>query len=320
MLRPAELQRQRFSLTTGVELDVELGGRGAPLLFLHGFPESSNTWRHQLAEFVGDHFVVAPDQRGFARSSKPENVEDYAIDHMVADTIALADALGLDRFTLIGHDWGASVAWKTALAHAGRVSRLVIMNGPHPAVFQKSLFDDQAQRAASQYINLFRTPGIESFAHAIGIARFVDEGFLPRIAPAKLSFEERAVYIDEWSQPGALTAIHNWYRASPLIVPLDPDFVAPAWTAAYPPSLQGPSLGDAKPPAWLDKPFPELAMPMRLIWGIDDKALLPSQLAGMRTAMPGMSVVEVACGHFVPWMAPDAVNAALREFFLLVPA
>src|SRR5689334_654767 len=103
----------RIALPTGVELDVAIAGDPAspPLILLHGFPESHRTWRHQIAEFARDHYVVAPDQRGFARSSKPEGVENYTPDKPVADLLALADHLGIGNFTLLGHDWGGAIAW-----------------------------------------------------------------------------------------------------------------------------------------------------------------------------------------------------------------
>jgi pimeloyl-ACP methyl ester carboxylesterase len=158
------LQQQRFHLPTGVELDVTLGGpQGAEaLIFLHGFPESHRTWRHQLAALCDDYFVAAPDQRGYAGSSKPPRQEDYEPSRPVADLIALADALELERFTLVGHDWGGAIAWLAALKHPDRIARLVIANAPHPFLFQRTLIDDPEQRAASQYIRTFRDPAFET--------------------------------------------------------------------------------------------------------------------------------------------------------------
>src|SRR3954468_10533196 len=145
---------QRIALPTGVELDVAVGGDPAnpPIFLLHGFPESHRTWRHQIPELARDHYVVAPDQRGFARSSKPEGIANYTPDKPVGDLLALADHLGIEHFTLVGHDWGGAIAWMAALQHPLRIRRLIIVNAPHPKVFQKSLFDDPEQRKASQYI------------------------------------------------------------------------------------------------------------------------------------------------------------------------
>lgn len=160
-----DLTRTRVVLPTGVELDVTHGGPdGAPaIFFLHGFPESARTWRYQLADLSRDYRVFAPDQRGFARSSKPSGVDNYTHEKPIGDLIALADLFGVERFTLVGHDWGGAIAWAAALGHADRIERLAIVNAPHPLVFQRSTFDDMDQRKASQYIRAFRVPGMETY-------------------------------------------------------------------------------------------------------------------------------------------------------------
>lgn len=291
----ADIRIERFALPTGVELDVALGGDPAnpPIIFLHGFPESHRTWRHQLPDLAEDHFVVAPDQRGFARSSKPPEVSDYAPDKTVGDLIALADALGIGRFTLVGHDWGGAIAWMAALTRPDRVERLIIINAPHPYVFQKSLIEDADQRAASQYIRAFRNPGLEKHLEAIGLEAFFDGTFAKHTDAAKIG-DERAVYLDQWGQPGAMTAMLNWYRASAIIVP---------------------EVGEqAEPPAFLSQPFPPLQMPVLVIWGLGDKALLPCQLEGLDALVPDLRIEKVDAGHFVPWENPEAVTQAIRRF------
>lgn len=290
-----DFELQRVALPTGVELDVATAGDPAApaIILLHGFPESHRTWRHQIPALADTHFVIAPDQRGFARSSKPEGVEHYGPDKTVADLLALADHFGKDRFVLVGHDWGGAIAWMAALQHPDRVERLIIVNAPHPFVFQKSLFDDMAQRAASQYIRLFRNPGLEQQIAAMGLGTFFDTTFTKHADPALIA-PEREAYLDEWSQPGAMTAMLNWYRASAIVVP----------------------AMDETPerPAFLDGPFPPLRMPVLVIWGMGDKALLPVQLEGLDALVPNLKVVKVDAGHFVPWENPDAVNSAIRDW------
>jgi pimeloyl-ACP methyl ester carboxylesterase len=291
----AGFELQRIALSTGVELDVATAGDPAApaIVLLHGFPESHRTWRHQIPELAKTHFVIAPDQRGFARSSKPEGAENYTPDKTVGDLIALADHFGKDRFVLVGHDWGGAIAWMAALQHPNRVERLIIVNAPHPFVFQKSLFDDMAQRAASQYIRLFRNPGLEAQLEAMGLGTFFDTTFARHADPALLA-PERDAYLDEWSQPGAMTAMLNWYRASAIVVP----------------------GMDETPerPAFLDGPFPSLQMPVLVIWGMGDTALLPVQLEGLGQLVPDLKVVKVDAGHFVPWENPAAVNATIRDW------
>ena len=179
---------------------------------------------------------------------------------MLADLFALADALGIDRFALVGHDWGGAIAWAAAISGNPRVERLAIINSPHPAIFQRSLIDHPEQRAASQYMNAFRTPGMEAGIARMGLDNFFDKSFAKHADLATIPAVERQQYIDDWGQPGALTAMLNWYRASRILVP------APGEEAAL--------------PAWVDQ-VPRIAVPVRIIWGLDDAALLPVQLEGI---------------------------------------
>ena len=288
---------RRLPLATGVTLNVASAGAegGEPVIFLHGFPESHRTWRHQLAGLADRYRVHAPDQRGFAASDKPEGVENYETDRIVADVTALADALGLDDFTLAGHDWGGAVAWTAALAHPGRVKRLIIVNAPHPLVFQKSLIDDPAQREASQYIRFFRSPTAEAAITGMGLESFLDRVMLRHADSRKLPAEERRHYLDDWSQPGALTTMLNWYRASRIVVPEPGE--------------------DAKAPLWTYAPFPKLKMPVMVVWGLRDTALLPVQLAGLPDLIEDLRLVtSPTAGHFVTWEEPDLVTGAIRDF------
>lgn len=290
------LTRKRFALSTGVELDVTMGGPdGAPaIFFLHGFPESARTWRHQMADLAKDYRVIAPDQRGFARSSKPVGVENYTHDKPVGDLLALADALGIPTFALVGHDWGGAIAWAAALGNPDRITRLAIVNAPHPFIFQKAVFDDRGQREASQYIRGFRAPGIADYFNANPDILF-DKTFGHSGVGPQTSAQERAAYLDEWQQPGAIEAMLNWYKGSALIVPAMEE--------------------NPERPAFFDAPFPVLKTPTLVIWGMGDKALTPSQLVGLDDLVADLTLVKVEdAGHFVTWEKPEAVTAALRTF------
>jgi pimeloyl-ACP methyl ester carboxylesterase len=291
------LVTERIPLSTGITLNVRHGGRdgGEPILFLHGFPESYRTWRYQLDDLARDFRVVAPDQRGFAASDKPEGVENYETDKMVADLVALADALGIGTFTLVGHDWGGAAAWLAALTHPDRVRRLVIVNAPHPLVFQKSLIEDEAQRAASQYMNAFRNPAMEAGIAAMGLETFFEKTFGSHTDLSKIPDEERRAYLEDWGRPGALTAMLNWYRASRVVVPAPGE--------------------EAEMPLWAKGPFPHLKMPTLVIWGLKDKALLPVQLGGLDGLVDDLRILTSAtAGHFVPWEEPEFVTSAIRDF------
>ncbi len=289
------MRLQRIPLPTGVELDVAMAGDPASpaIVLLHGFPESHRTWRHQIPALADRFFVIAPDQRGFARSSKPAGVENYTADKPVADLLALADHFGKDRFTLVGHDWGGAIAWMAALQHPRRVARLVIVNAPHPFVFQKSLFDDAEQRAASQYIRALRDPATEAHLAALAPGELFDASFARHADPALLA-PERDVYLDQWGQPGAMTAMLNWYRASAVIVPAIDE--------------------TPERPAFLDAPFPPVTQPTLVIWGMADQALLPVQLDGLDALVPDLTMVKIDAGHFVTWEAPAQVTSAMLDW------
>jgi pimeloyl-ACP methyl ester carboxylesterase len=288
---------RRVPLSTGVTLNVALAGNPAnpAVILLHGFPESHRTWREIAPRLEDDFYLVMPDQRGFVASDRPLEVEAYATDKLVDDIFALADALSLERFALIGHDWGGAIAWPAALRNDPRLTRLAIINAPHPLIMQKSLIEDPEQRAASQYINAFRDPGFEQAVAAMGFDTFFDKSFSKHVELSRIPEEEKRQYLADWSQPGALGAMLNWYRASRLIVP--------------PPGMTVPL------PDWVVKPFPKVQVPTLVIWGMRDAALLPVQLEGLDELVEDLAIVRLPnAGHFAPWEAPAEVAAALAPF------
>jgi pimeloyl-ACP methyl ester carboxylesterase len=241
-----------------------------------------------------------PDQRGFAGSDRPQEVEAYKTATLVDDVFALADALSIDRFSLVGHDWGGAVAWAAAMRGDRRLERLAIVNSPHPFLFQKSLIDDSGQRAASQYINAFRAPGIETMIESKGFDWFFEKTFSSHVDLWVISDREKRQYIADWSQPGALTAMLNWYRASPLVVP------PPGMTVPLPDALLRLSR--------------TISVPTLVIWGMRDKALLPVQLEGLSEVVDDIEIVRIAeAGHFAPWETPDQVALPLRKFLEVEP-
>lgn len=288
---------RRIGLGTGVTLNVaQAGDPNAPaVILLHGFPESHRTWR-EIAPRLQDQFhLIMPDQRGFAGSDLPQEKSEYKSDTLIDDIFALADTLGIERFSLVGHDWGGAIAWATALRGDPRVTRLVIVNSPHPAVFQKSLIEDADQRAASQYMNAFKVPGFEKVVEKKGFDWFFDTTFARHVDVSKISPQERQQYIADWSQPGAFNAMLNWYRASRVLVP--------------PPGATVPL------PDFLLRAFPSIKIPTLVVWGMLDKALLPIQLDGLDELIDDLSIVRLPdVGHFAPWEAPDAVADAMRPF------
>ena len=291
------VEQRRVPLSTGITMNVALAGPedAPPVILLHGFPESHRTWRELVPQLSDKFRLVMPDQRGFGESDRPQEVEAYRTDILLADLFALAEALGIGRFALVGHDWGGAIAWAAAIKGDPAVSRLAIVNSPHPLIFQKSLIEDEAQRAASQYMRAFRDRDFEKFVEAIGFEAFFDKSFRNHVDLSAIPAEERQITIDQWSRPGALTAMLNWYRASRVVVP--------------PPGI----IVDV--PEWVAAAFPRIKVPVRIIWGLEDKALLPVQLEGIGEIGEEVDVYPLmGVGHFAPWEAPDQVAAALKPF------
>ena len=283
----------------GIELHcATCGMREAPLIiFLHGFPEYWAGWARVMPHFADRYFCVAPDQRGYNLSSSPAGVESYAVKHLVEDIRQLADHFSPGkRFVLAGHDWGASVAYAFAMFHPARLDRLVIANGVHPVPFQTALLTDDAQIEASQYFHLLRSPKAERVLSDDGFARLLKmlTGFSN---VAFLDDKAREGYIAAWSQPGALTGMVNWYRASPIYVP---------------------EAGTTPDPALALKADPErmkIRMPHLLLHGVADRALRPASFEGLEAFAPRLDVVRFEdAGHWILHEKPGQVADAIGRW------
>ncbi|MEL6734868.1 MAG: alpha/beta hydrolase [Pseudomonadota bacterium] len=274
------------------------GPDNAPvMLFLHGFPEYWVAWEPVARQFADRYRVVLPDQRGFNLSSKPTDQEAYNTKHLVADIADLIEQVAPDQsIILCGHDWGASVAYAFAMRHPKQVEKLIIANGVHPICFQKALYEDPAQIDASQYMNVLRAEGSE--------ARLSRDTYQPLMnmfekfsAAPWLCEAIRQSYVDAWSQPGALSAMLNWYRGSPMVVP---------------------DSGTAPTPFPITDAMREkyaLTMPHLLLWGMDDTALLPSARADLDQFCADLTVVEFEkASHWILHEKPDMVAAEIVQF------
>lgn len=208
--------QKTFIKTNSTRLHVVTDGPrdGQPVILLHGFPEFWYGWRHQIPALADAGFrVIAPDQRGYNMSDKPKGVRPYRVEALVADILGLMDAFGYEKVNLIGHDWGAVVAWALALRHPERLLRMGILNVPHPAVMTRFLRHDREQLRRSWYVFAFQLPWLpENFLRAKdwrGAERLLrGSGKVHTFSNEDISAYKRA-----WSQPGAMTAMVNWYRA-----------------------------------------------------------------------------------------------------------
>ncbi len=208
---------ERFVTANGVRLHVVEAGPadGPPLILLHGFPEFWWAWRKQIGPLAAAGFhVIVPDMRGYNLSEVVEGVDAYRIDVLANDVAGIADALGIGRFHLVAHDWGGLVAWWTAVRHAERIDRLVVMDAPHPDVWGPQALKHPTQVLRSTYAMFFQLPWapeamLGSFDHAGLRAMMEKTARKDAFAPGDLDR-----YVEAWShQPGSLTAMLNYYRA-----------------------------------------------------------------------------------------------------------
>ena len=265
---------------------VAAGPHDGPVVaLLHGFPEFWYGWRRQMEPLAAAGFrAIVPDQRGYNLSSKPSGVAAYALTELVSDVIAIADQLGQDKIFLAGHDWGAAVAWSAALLHPQRIAKLVVLNVPHPSVMRRFLSTRPRQLLRSWYMFFFQLPWLPEAVFSAFNFRIGSRALLRSSRPATFSAEDLAHYRTAWSQPGAPTAMINWYRA------LFRTRVT----------------------------FPEktVHVPTRILWGERDAFLLPEMA---RESLPYCTNAELfAFANATHWLQheePARVSELLIEFF-----
>ncbi|PHP66616.1 alpha/beta hydrolase [Zhengella mangrovi] len=277
---------------------AEAGEAGRPLLLcLHGFPESWLAYEAVMPLLAERFHVVAPDQRGFNRSPKPEGVEAYQARYLVADMFALADRLSPEQpITLTGHDWGSAVAYAMAFTRPERIARLIVANGVHPWCFQNAIVNDAGQRAASQYMTRLRAPDAAGLLAANDFEKLMNmmAGFS---ATGWLTPALQAAYNAQWREPGALEAMLNWYRGSPIVVPGLEE------TAVAAPLLAAPE--DAM----------RVRMPHLVLWGQEDIALTPACLGGLERFAADLSIRPVdGASHWILHEQPQRVAAEILAF------
>lgn len=205
----AEPARRRVG---DIEIAFDEAGppEGELLILLHGFPEYRGAWRRHLAALADAGFhVVAPDQRGYGLTGKPQGVSAYDLDRLAEDVLGLAGALGASRFRLVGHDWGASVAWWIASRHPQALERMAVINAPHPAIWLEAMRGDARQRLKSLYVQFLRLRSLPELLIRAGGYRGLEQA----LASARLDRAELDGYRRAWREPGALTGMINWYRA-----------------------------------------------------------------------------------------------------------
>jgi len=272
----------RFVEANGLRFEVLEEGSGDRLaLCLHGFPEHAVSWRHQMPVLADMGYRVwAVNQRGYGRTTRPTRVEDYALPELLDDVAALIDASGAKSVVLIGHDWGAMVAWCFAAGRLRPLERLVIMNVPHPLCFRAALKQGR-QKRKSWYIAFFQLPVLPERMLAANGGAAVRRMF----ARVALPPDVLAIYTGQITEPGAATAMLNWYRAMRLRSPRTPDLAR------------------------------VIEVPTLVVWGERDVALALICLDGTGRYVRDLTLKRLpGVSHWVQQDAPEVVNGLLREF------
>jgi epoxide hydrolase 4 len=285
--------QSQFIRTNNINLHVMTDGpeNGTPVILLHGFPEFYFGWRKQIPALVGAGFrVIVPDQRGYNLSDKPKGITAYNVDTLARDVIGLFDHFGIQRMRLVGHDWGAVVAWMVAINHPERLEKLAILNVPHPDVMTDFILHNSAQRKKSWYVFFFQIPWFVEW-----ILSRDDFEYLARMltrSGRRNTFAEADVveYKKAWSQKGALTGMLNWYRA----------IVHRSILSAF---------SHNKPPAR------RVHIPTIMLWGKRDVAL-SSDMAQLSIDLcdNGKLTFFDKATHWVQHDASEEVNQKLIEF------
>jgi len=286
--RPAAAQDfERLRIEVGpLTFDARAAGPqdGPLVLLLHGFPETSWAFRHQLTALGEAGFrAVAPDQRGYSPDARPDSADAYRTGALSQDVVDIADALGARSFHLVGHDWGGAVAWHVASVYRARIARLAVLNCPHPAVLVRHLRRNPRQMLRSWYFLYFQLPWLPEAGMRLGKWAPLRRAMRSMSTAGAFKDEDFEQYQRAWSQPGAMRAMVNWYRA-----------MMRTWRTPEPGRIEVPTL---------------------LIWGEQDTAL-GKELAGDSIARCDDGQLELLpqAGHFVQHDAAEEVNRLLVDF------
>lgn len=274
--------------TNGVNLHVVMAGPqdGPLVILLHGFPEFWYGWRKQIPALAkAGYHVWAPDQRGYNRSDKPAGVDAYHIDTLARDIVGLIEASGREQVYLVGHDWGAAVAWWVAGNYPQHIKKLAILNVPHPAVMRRTVLEDEEQRKKSWYIFFFQLPWLPERSLSANDYTNLVRALKGSSRRGTFNAEDIAAYKQAWSQPGAVTSMLNWYRAA----------------VRHQDKAQ--ELERIRPPTLM-------------IWGANDIALSRTMAQpSIDLCDEGRLVFLEEASHWVQHEEPEMVNRLLLEFF-----
>ena len=292
--------RHGYAQANGIRLHYAESGSGDDLvILLHGFPEFWYSWRHQLSALGKQFHVVAPDMRGYNLSEKPPRVEDYSTDLLAGDVIGLIDHFGAKKAAIVGHDWGAGVAWAVAQKYPERVSKLAVLQVPPAAAWRANLSFGQLLRC--WYMFFFQLPRVPEWAIRRNSFRGLDRVFKEKVGRlGSFTDDDVEIYREALGQPGALTSAINYYRANVFRI-----MRGSKTAATTEPSGEKGKGKDRR-----------IRVPTLFIFGEQDIAILPQTVRGVENYIdaPYREVRIPDSGHWVQNEAVKEVNTALMEF------
>lgn len=282
--------------TSELDMHVLEAGTGYPLLCLHGFPDHAGIWRRLMGHLAPSYRVIAPDQRGYFKTSRPIGTRLYDTHALVGDMLSLMDTLGLEKVAVCGNDWGGTIAFHLALQHPDRVSHLIAINAVHPYILQDQVWDNPAQRQALSYVRAFKTTEASILFDGSRQAQMLEDWYQPQVRDGHMQPEEVDEYRRAWSEPGVWDAMLNWYRAAELDIPA-PGEPAPVmrWTAG--------------------KPY-RLAQPVLVLWGEQDRVFVPECVNELSRHAGQMESHFIADGGHTPQRSHAAFCAEKISAFL----
>jgi pimeloyl-ACP methyl ester carboxylesterase len=279
-----------FVNVNGIRMHFVAQGEGELLILLHGFPDFWYVWRFQIPALAKHYRVIAPDLRGYNRTDKPGDVNEYKLNILADDIRGLINGLGVEQANIVGHDWGGVIAWSLAAFNPKIAKKLVILNAPHPNAYTAKTKDSLRQLQMSWYVFFFQTPSTPEIVLSRNdfsfLKNMVQRSFINKRI---LGEEDFKAYVKAWSSPGALTAALNYYRAN-----------------------MNPSILFSEKQV----EFPKIQSPTLVIWGEQDVALSKKMIENTVDFIDAQYHIRYFpnCGHWVQLEAPEQVNKCILDF------
>ncbi|MGH2319838.1 alpha/beta fold hydrolase [Planococcus sp. SE5232] len=277
----------QFLETNGIHLHVAVAGPedGPLVVLLHGFPEFWFGWKNQIQPLAEKGYrVVAPDQRGYNLSDKPEGIDNYTVDHLRDDVIGIIEHFQQKTAIVIGHDWGGAVAWHLAATRPEYVEKLIVLNIPHPQAMPRVLKKNPLQWMKSSYIAFFQLPNLPEKALGMGEFKAMQQSIEQTSKPDTFSKHEMEQYKAAWSQSDALTAMLNWYRA-------------------------------IRRGSFRQVSETKIKVPVRIIWGMGDQFLSPMLAKESMSFCEEVNLAFVGeATHWIQHEQPEIVNRLIAQF------